>query len=277
MEVIDSHCHIFPPEIIKRRHAIAARDEGFRRIYGNPRARMCDHEALAAYMLDEGVAFAATCGFPFDDGGLVGFVNDYVLEVARTHRNIIPLASINTKTAEGGVREAERCLALGAKGIGEVAAYETGLGPGEIGRLEGVARVVEERGAVLLVHVNEQVGHRYEGKMPVDFAEVSRFLEAHPDLTVILAHLGGGLCFYEFMPEVQRAFSRVYYDTAALPYLYGPEVYRFIGSFLSGKALFGSDYPLLTLKRYRAGMGGLDHEAQEKVMGGNARRIFFDG
>ena len=194
-----------------------------------------------------------------------------------THGNIIPLASVNPKAGDGGIGEAERCLALGAKGIGEIAAYASGLGPGEIEGLEGVARLAEQKGAVLLVHVNEQVGHRYDGKMPVDFAAVSQFVEKHKDLTVVLAHLGGGLCFYEFMPEIRKAFSRVFYDTAAQPYIYGPEVYRFIGSFLSEKTLFGSDYPLLSLKRYLTGLCGLDSVPREKVLGGNARRVFLNG
>ena len=43
-----------------------------------------------------------------------------------------------------------------------------------------------------------------------------------PTLPVVFAHLGGGLPFYETMPEVQRLAPRLYYDTAAAAYLYYP-------------------------------------------------------
>ena len=130
---------------------------------------------------------------------------------------------------------------------------------------------------MLLLHVNEQVGHHYDGKMAVDFVEVSRFVADHQDLTMILAHMGGGLCFYEFMPEIRRAFSRVFYDTAAMPYIYSNEIYRFIDTFIPEKTLFGSDYPLLSFKRYETGFGVLNRETRERVLEKNTRRVFGNG
>ena len=277
MDIIDAHTHIFPPEIIERRKTIAVTDEGFRKIYGNPRSSMVDHRALLKYMERERVDAAVACGFPFEDTDLLRRTNDYILETAHDHPNIIPMGSVNIKDKETGVREAERCLRLGARGIGEVAVYEAGLGGDQLKELEGIASLAAMMNAVLLLHLNEQVGHQYAGKMPVDFVEVAGFVEAHQDLTFILAHLGGGLCFYEFMPEIRNAFSRVYYDTAALPYIYGNETYRFIDGFLAKKTLFGSDHPLLSFKRYDAGINCLGDEAKESVLSGNARRVFGYG
>ncbi len=274
MDIIDAHTHIFPPEIIERRKTIAITDEGFRKIYGNLRSSMVDHTALLKYMEREHVDAAVACGFPFEDTDLLRRTNDYILETARNHPNIIPMGSVNIKDKETGVREAERCLRLGARGIGEVAVYEAGLGGDQLKQLDGIASLAAMMNAVLLLHLNEQVGHQYAGKMPVDFVEVAGFVEAHQDLTFILAHLGGGLCFYEFMPEIRNAFSRVYYDTAALPYIYGNETYRFIDGFLARKTLFGSDHPLLSFKRYDTGINMLGDEAKESVLSGNARRVF---
>jgi len=277
MTVVDAHTHIFPPEIIAKREAIAASDEGFGKIYANPKAAMVDHAALLKYMERENVAASVVCGFPFQDKGLLTLMNDYVLHAAKGNPNLIPLAAVNVGQAGVGPGEAERCLDLGAKGIGEVALYEKGLGREELKGLDEVARVTEEKGGVLLLHVNEQVGHHYDGKMPVDFVEVSKFIADHQDLTIVLAHMGGGLCFYEFMPEVRRAFSRVFYDTAAMPYIYSHEIYRFIDAFIPEKTLFGSDYPLLSFKRYETGFGALGREAREGVLEKNARRVFGDG
>ena len=277
MEIIDAHTHIFPPEIIKRRDSIAATDEGFKRIYANPRSGMVDHTVLLKYMEREKVAVSVVCGFPFADKGLITLMNDYILETARAYRNIIPLASVNVGQKDTGVREAERCLSLGAKGIGEVAVYEGGLGREELKGLDEVAGIAEAKKGVLMLHINEQVGHHYEGKIPVDFVEVSKFIADHQDLTIILAHMGGGLCFYEFMPEIRRAFSRVFYDTAAMPYIYSQEIYRFIDSFLPEKTLFGSDYPLLSFKRYDTGLSALGRETRENVLEKNTRRVFANG
>ena len=277
MQIIDSHTHIFPREIIDRRKTIAVGDPGFAKIYGDPRASMVDHTGLLKYMEREMVSVAVACGFPFEDRGLITLVNDYILDTAKKNPNIIPLASVNTGQRDTGIREAERCLALGAKGVGEVAVYDKGLGTDELDRLGDIAQVLALSGGVLLIHLNEQVGHTYSGKIPVDFGEVTKFVGAHQDVTIILAHLGGGICFYEFMPEIRETFSRVYYDTAAIPYLYSHEVYQYIDTFLPGKMLFGSDYPLLSFKRYDGGINSLDQATREKVLSANARRVFRHG
>jgi predicted TIM-barrel fold metal-dependent hydrolase len=43
------------------------------------------------------------------------------------------------------------------------------------------------------------------------------FISSFREVTVILAHFGGGLMFYELMPEVKDVLTNTYYDTAAAP------------------------------------------------------------
>jgi hypothetical protein len=107
----------------------------------------------------------------------------------------------------------------------------------------------------------------------MDLKQVFSFIEASPDLTVILSHMGGGLCFYEFMPEIKNIFSRVYYDLAAVPLLYTREVYDFAARHFPDRTLFGSDFPLLSYKRYAADLASLDGETREKMLCRNARRM----
>ncbi len=125
-----------------------------------------------------------------------------------------------------------------------------------------------------MIHVNEQVGHAYHGKTRMDFQELVALVEAHPGLVMILSHLGGGICFYEFMPEIKKAFARVYYDLAAVPLLYSKEVYEFIAQYMPGKVLFGSDYPLLSYKRYAPDLDLLEEEDRQKLLHLNARHLF---
>ena len=274
MAVLDAHTHIFPPEVINRRDEIAARDSRFSLLYRDRRARMADGRDLAAYMDSEGVDMAVATCFPFRDAGLIRLVNDYVLECARLDARILPFVVVDTHDEKAAVSEAERGFQKGARGVGEIAYYERGFGADERRRIEGLARFLEQRDAPLMLHLNEQVGHDYPGKTSIDFAEVVRLVEAHPSLRMILAHMGGGICFYEFMPEIEKAFPLVFYDLAAAPFLYSNALYAYAARFLPGKVLFGSDFPLLTLARYRPGLEGLDDEAGRRILYENGRRLF---
>ena len=82
------------------------------------------------------------------------------------------------------------------------------------------------------------------------------------------------------MPEVHRALGHVFYDCAASPYLYSPEVYahacRIVGP---GRILFGSDFPLIRPRRYLrdARAAGLPQEAIDAIFGENLQRLLHGG
>ncbi len=274
MPVLDAHTHVFPPEIIKKREEVASRDRGFSIIYGHPRSKMIDGEGVRAYLDDQDLHGAVVMGFPFEDRGLIREANDYLLEIADRDHRIIPLVGVDRHDEGAAQAEAERCLRRGARGVGELAYYDRGFSDRERKGLEGLARYLEEKGSALVLHLNEQVGHDYAGKMRVDFTAVVRFVEDHPALNVILAHMGGGICFYEFMPEIRKVFSRVYYDLAAVPFLYSSDLYAFSAGFLSSKVLFGSDYPLLSYARYKPQLEKVTEEARRKILYENGRTLF---
>jgi predicted TIM-barrel fold metal-dependent hydrolase len=234
---------------------------------------MADAAGLASYLEGSGIGGAVACGFGFSDPVAVRDCNDYILDAGRQDGRIVPFAVLPERSGRAALREAERCLDLGARGIGEIAFYRSGLGRREAKRLSAVARLAGEAGAVVMIHVNEQVGHSYPGKARVDFGELARVIAAGEGVRFLLAHLGGGLCFYEFMPEIAGAFRNVYYDTAAAPFLYGQAVFAFLGRFLPRKTLFGSDFPLLTLERYRAGLSMAGARAREGMLWRNAARL----
>jgi predicted TIM-barrel fold metal-dependent hydrolase len=92
-----------------------------------------------------------------------------------------------------------------------------------------------------------------------------------------LAHWGGGLCFYELLKqEAADVLAHVYYDTAASPFLYQPDIYNVMTKALGkGKILFGSDYPLLPAKRYFEEMAKahLNQGDTAAIQGGNAAAL----
>ncbi len=140
-------------------------------------------------------------------------------------------------------------------------------------RFTGVCR---ELGFPILMHANELVGHYYPGKGRMGPEHAYKFAVNNPENTIIFAHWGGGLFFYELMPEVQRALKHVCYDTAASPFLFRPAAYaaaRAAG--VLDKVLLGSDFPLLSPARYYREWeeAGLTEEEKTGVWGANAARL----
>ena len=129
----------------------------------------------------------------------------------------------------------------------------------------------------VLTHASEPVGHSYPGKGTVTPDKLLRFIEAFPGQTVIAAHWGGGLPFYALMPEVKAALADAYFDTAASPFLYTPDIFPNVARVLGAeRVLFGTDFPLITHPRLLAQLreSGLSDSEQAMIAGGNAARLF---
>ncbi|MCE5242431.1 MAG: amidohydrolase family protein [Syntrophobacteraceae bacterium] len=277
---IDVHTHIFPPEIVADRGRFFSGEPEFKLLYGAPRARLATAETLLEAADRDEVDRVVAFGFPWRNGETAARHNDYVLEAAFRHgTRIIALACVNPveRYATG---EAERCLDAGAAGLGELAVYGR-CDPAEA--LKAFAPLVEScrgRGGVLLVHANEPVGHLYPGKAPMGLGFFYSLAALAAGMPLILAHWGGGLCFFELLrKEAPEILARVYYDTAASPYLYRPDIYpQMVRTLPGGKILFGSDYPLLPPSRYFREMeaSGLSRAELDAVCGANAAALFAD-
>jgi uncharacterized protein len=292
-QVVDAHVHVFPEEMIVRREAYLERDEWFAHLFAAPEARMITADEVVEHMDEIGVEISVVFGFAFRDQGLCRLVNDYVIEAVGRHPGRLAGLACVSPAAPGAEAELERCLDLGLKGCGELMpdgqGFATSWGPGGGGRGTGVGRAasrssdglaavahcLEQRHLPLLVHSNEPVGHHYAGKG--DFTPESCFALAKvfPALTIVFAHMGGGLFLYELMPEVRAALANVYYDTSAVPYLYREDVYE-VAVTCAGvkKIVFGSDYPLLSPGRYEDGLARLTPVDRTEVMADNARKVF---
>ena len=65
--IIDAHTHLFPEAVQKNRSFFCRRDDGFRIIYENERARLASLEDLLRTMDRDGVEQSVICGFPWKD------------------------------------------------------------------------------------------------------------------------------------------------------------------------------------------------------------------
>ena len=119
--IIDFHTHITAPEIIGRRDEYLVRDAWFRDLYGNPKARLSSAEDLIAAMDQASVEQAVVFGFGWRDMDLCRQDNDYVMQaVERYPQRLIGFGIVNPATGMEAVREIERCVAGGLRGVGEL-------------------------------------------------------------------------------------------------------------------------------------------------------------
>jgi len=142
--------------------------------------------------------------------------------------------------------------------------------------MEPLVEVMRKHNLILLTHTSEPVGHEYPGKGDITPDMLYPFITSFPDLTIVCAHWGGGLPFYALMPEVKQAMSNVFFDTAASPLLYSPQVYNQVVQLVGAdKILFGSDYPLLAQSRTLNEIKSLNlpEETKSLILSGNAQRL----
>ncbi|ERM92356.1 metal-dependent hydrolase [Caldanaerobacter subterraneus subsp. yonseiensis KB-1] len=275
---IDSHVHILPPEFIKNIDKNMERDEHFKLLHSSPKAKFATAEDVLEEMKKAGIDKAVVFGFSCLDMGLAREFNDYVIEVVKRYPDrfigfaVVPL---NHKDTE---KEIVRCVEKGLKGVGEIIPEAVRVDISKQDEIGKFASICRELNLPILMHVNELVGHYYPGKGKMGPEQAYSFALNNPDNVIIYAHWGGGLLFYELMPEVKETLKNVYYDTAASPYLYIPQIYRAVKIIgIEDKILFGSDFPLLSPLRYYKEWEKVDLEEQLKIKieGENAYRIFF--
>ncbi|MDD5399426.1 MAG: amidohydrolase family protein [Dehalococcoidia bacterium] len=276
--IIDSHTHIFSPDVIERRAKYCASDRCFGLLYGNPKARLCTAEDLIHSMDEQGIDVSVVHNIGWSTNEMCVRSNDYILEAIGRHPGrLIGFCAIQPREGEKALAEMERCSSSGIKGVGELRPDVQDFDLCDTKLMRPIINSMIALGMVLSLHVSEPVGHDYPGKGGNTPDIVYRFMSQAKGLKVILAHMGGGLPFYEMMPEVGEALSDAWYDTAAGPFLYKPAVYRVTAAVCGmEKMLFGSDWPLLSQQRVIAHIreSGLDKAELDAVLGGNAQRLF---
>ncbi len=275
--IIDVHVHIFPPDVVDRIEDFTADDKFLHDICSSPVHKYASAEEMLEEMDRCGVDKALISGFASSDPGLCRQMNDYVLQASKSYPDRFYSMAVVFPQDPGMEQEIARCHEAGAVGVGELFPWGQGF------YLEGItpdrlAGVCQERGLPLLLHVNERVGHHYVGKGDVSVEEAARFAGRHPELKIIYAHWGGGLLFFELMPGLKRQLKNVYYDTAAGPFLYDKAIYRVAREIgILHKILLGTDYPLISPRRYMKEIegAGLTREEQKMLLGANAGNLFF--
>ncbi|MHB9112222.1 MAG: amidohydrolase family protein [Thermoleophilia bacterium] len=274
--IVDCHTHIFSPDVIAGREAYLQREEWFAHLYGATNAQMASARELVAEMDRCGVDKAIACGFAWNSFDLYVETNTYIADaVSRYPDRLIGFANVPPLHPQA-VSELERCLKLGLRGIGELKGAGQGFDLDDVESLRPLTEFAIANDLPMLVHLSEPVGRFYPGKGGTSPRRGFSFALANPGLKLIFAHWGGGLLFYELMPDVKEALASVWYDCSASPFLYQPDIYRLACEAVGPeKILFGSDYPLISPDRYMNELAdsGLGDPEQATILGGNASAL----
>ena len=274
---IDIHTHLFPDAIRKNRSAWFANEPAFRLLYDNPKSRMSSADELIQVMDEQGIDRSVVFGFPWLSLETARYNNDTIIEsVNRYPERLIGFCCLDPMRS-GAEKEVIRCLDQGLKGVGELAFYQAGIDETALGALAPIMDICRNRDLPVMIHTNEPIGHMYPGKAPMTLGQIYALVRRFPDNDLILAHWGGGILFYALLKkEVKESLKRVWFDTAASPFLYDAAMYQTAINIIgANKILFGSDYPLLKPARYLAEMekAGIDSGDIQRIMGGNSLEL----
>ena len=274
--MFDAHIHITSPEILSNLDICRAEEPYFDLLSGSPKNSFVTADDLVERMDELGIGKAVVFGFGFSKMKNCRSANDYTIEAAAKYPDrLIGFATVNP-SAPGVETELQRCHDAGLKGVGEIMAEGQGTDIGSREQMSGLCGFCGENNWPVLVHLNEEVGHYYPGKTGDSIGKGAALAENFPGTKFIFAHLGGGLCFYESMPEVRKALSNVSYDTAAVPFLYENRIYNVLKTLgILDRIVFGSDYPLLAPEKYMPALdsSSLTEEEKKGILGMNLAGI----
>jgi predicted TIM-barrel fold metal-dependent hydrolase len=228
--------------------------------------------ATIAAMDAGGVTCGLACAWYGPDGPMIS--NDEVAGfVAQYPDRLVGVASVDLRRPVDAVRELRRAVReRGFKAL-RVVPWLWGLPPNDRRYYPLFLECVE-----LGIPFCTQVGHTG----PLRTSETGRpipYLDdvalEFPELTIVGGHIG-----YPWTTEMialATKYPNVYIDTSAYSVRrYPPELVAYLRTNGRRKVLFGTNYPMITAARALDGLDalGLDDEARDLFLSGNARRVF---
>ncbi len=292
MPVIDAHVHLYPPELNRDPAGWAVRaGEGHwaqlctrQRRDGRPVQAFPSVGQLLRDMDAAGVARAVLLGWYWEKPETCAWHNRFLAACVRGHSDrLAAFATLHPAAGRAAtLAEVRRAHDEGLIGLGELSPHSQGyLIDDPVFR--AALALAAELGLAVNFHVTDPASKKYPGRVETPLADFARLAREFPRTTFILSHLGG------LLPLVDSSTMpgpNLFYDTAALPLIYPPEVLRRLLDVVGAeRVLFGSDYPLILFPREETGPGfarflaqisDLKLSASESaaLLGGNAARLF---
>lgn len=285
--IIDAHVHLYPAEVDRDPAAwAAARGEAHwallctrKRRDGRPVQSLPTIDGLLRAMDAAGIERAVLLGWYWEKPETCAWQNRFYAACVRVHpERLSAFATLHPAAGrEATLEEVRRARGEGLVGIGELSPHSQGYSVDD-SIFGDVLELAAGLGMPVNLHVTDPESRKYPGWVPTPADDFVRLAERFPQTTFVLAHWGGLLALKD--PRF-RALPNVYYDTAASPLMYAPDVWsRALPVLGSERVLFGSDFPLNLYPRVavEAEMALFLAEARAQnadvqVLGQNARRL----
>jgi predicted TIM-barrel fold metal-dependent hydrolase len=280
--IIDAHVHLYPPEVNRDpgTWAVVNGETHWaelclrRRKNARPVQTFPSVDQLLRDMDAAGVAKAVLLGWYWENHESCVAQNKFYADCIRAHpERLAAFATVQPRAGAVAFEEAVRAMDDGLVGFGEISPHSQRFAIDDPIWRQILTLAAEWKVPVNL-HVTDPASRVYPGRVETPLVDFIQLAKDFPATTFILAHWGGGLAW---SPEASP-LSNVWFDTAASPLLYGPDVWR---KTPNDRVLFGSDFPLVLYPRTETapGFGGLIEEAKQAnasaaVLGGNATRLF---
>ncbi|HEY0862575.1 MAG TPA: amidohydrolase family protein [Lacunisphaera sp.] len=280
--IVDAHVHLYPPEVNSDPAGWAAA-HGERHWAGLCTRRRKDGKPVQAFpsvdqllrdMDAAGIGKSVLLGWYWEKHESCVAQNRFYADCIRAHPDrLAAFATVHPAAGTAALDELRRAQAAGLIGLGELSPHSQHVSLADP-RWRQLIALAGELKLPINLHVSDPSGRPYPGRVATPLADFVGLAREFPSTKFILAHWGGGLAF----DSENRVLRNVYYDTAASPLLYGPEVWP---KAPTDRVLFGSDYPLILYPRTETApeFGGLITEAKDSgatnaVFGGNAVKLF---
>ena len=133
--------------------------------------------------------------------------NDWLLEFERRHpARVRGYVAVNPNYTGAALAEIERCLDAGMVGV-KLAASRRADDP----LLDPVCHLAAKRGVPVLHHIWQHRRRDWPGQEASDAVELGTLARRHPDVSFLLAHIGGGGDWLHSLPAV-RTIPNIYVD-----------------------------------------------------------------
>lgn len=259
MPVIDFHTHVFPDDVaaralggmVDRTHLQAYYDGTYAGLLGEMDRAGVDISVLAP------VATKAS---------QVTGINDWTATLAGDR--FVAFGAIHPDFPDPAA-EIERIAAMGFRGVKLHPEFQQFHPEGP--RMQPIYRACADHGMIMLFHAGEDPNYDTVSGAPSVFRRVA---EQYPEITFVLAHMGGYKCWDDVAAELVGA--PVYLDTShATELLSAEEMLSLIRAHGADRIVFGSDGPwtnAVTALETVRGLGLTDDEL-DAVLWGNAARL----
>lgn len=213
--------------------------------------------------------------------GLTPVPNDHIAEGVRKHPDVfLGFGIVDPWHGKGAIQEIQRFKELGLHGIGEFNPARQHFFPNDQ-RFYPIWEEAQRLGLPILFHSGMAaagagtpggMGNKLKYSQPIYLDDVAADF---PELKIISAHPSWP--WQEESLAIARHKSNFFIDLSGWAPKYFPkELVQHVNSLLQDKAMFGSDWPALSVERWMEEFEKLDFkpEVRQKILLENAKKFF---